>query len=166
VGRLTEPKDFAQSIKAMSLLKAQGVQVRWYILGEGDQRPELEALIKKLGLEQDFLLCGAVDNPYNFLKQADIYVHATRYEGKSVAIREAKILGKPMLVSDCSGNREQVVDGVDGRLCELTPEAICAGVRELLDDEEKCAKWGAAAAGRQMTESRETEKLLSLLTNE
>lgn len=166
VGRLTAQKDFAQSVQAMKLLKEQGIKARWYILGEGEQRTELEALIKRLGLEQEFILCGSVDNPYNYLKQADIYVHATRFEGKSIAIQEAQVLGKPILVSDCSGNREQVIDGVDGRLCELTPEAICAGVRELLDDEEKCAKWGAEAAGRQMTESRETEKLLSLLTNE
>jgi glycosyltransferase involved in cell wall biosynthesis len=166
VGRLTAQKDFAQSVQAMKLLKEQGIKARWYILGEGEQLTELEALIKRLGLEQEFILCGSVDNPYNYLKQADIYVHATRFEGKSIAIQEAQVLGKPILVSDCSGNREQVVDGVDGRLCELTPEAICAGVRELLDDEEKCAKWGTEAAGRQMTESRETEKLLSLLTNE
>ena len=164
VGRLMAQKDFAQSIRAMKLLKEQGIEARWYILGEGEQRAELETLIKKLNLEQDFFLPGAVDNPYNYLKQADIYVHATRFEGKSIAIQEAQVLGKPMLVSDCSGNREQVVDGVDGILCELTPEAICEGVKELIFNKEKRLQYGEMAAKRQMTESREIEKLLSLLT--
>lgn len=163
VGRLTEPKDFGQSIRAMKLLKERGIRARWYILGEGEQRAELEALIKKLALEQDFFLLGMAENPYNYLKQADIYVHATRYEGKSVAIQEAQVLGKPILVSDCSGNREQVQDGVDGRICEFTPEAICAGVMELLADEEQRKYFGEMAAKRQMTEDTETKKLLSLL---
>ena len=163
VGRLMEQKDFAQSIKAMKLLKEQGLKARWYILGEGEQRPELEHLIKELGLEQDFFLPGVTDNPYCYMKQADIYVHATRFEGKSIAIQEAQILGCPILVSDCSGNREQVQHGIDGLLCDMTPEAICAGIVELLSEEEKRRQYGEMAAKRHMAESGEVEKLLSLL---
>lgn len=166
IGRLMAQKDFSKSIQAMKLLKEQGIAARWYILGEGEQRAELEALIKKLDLEQDFILCGAVENPYTYLKQADLYVHATRFEGKSIAIQEAQVLGKPILVSDCSGNREQVIDGVDGMLCNLTPEDICEGIKKLFAEEEKRIYYGEMAAKRMMTESRETEKLLSLLTNE
>lgn len=163
VGRLTTPKDFAQSIQAMKLVKEQGIHARWYILGEGDQRPALEALIKKLHLEQDFYLPGAVENPYTYLKQADIYVHATRYEGKSVAIQEAQVLGKPILASNCSGNRELVVSGEDGLLCDLTPEAICDGIITLLSNVDLGKQYGEMAAKRQMTESKEVEKLLSML---
>lgn len=163
VGRLTEQKDFAQSVKAMKLLKDKGIRARWYILGEGEQRPELEGMIKKLGLEQDFFLPGMTENPYCYMRQADIYVHATRFEGKSIAIQEAQVLGCPILVSDCSGNREQVEHGVDGLLCDMTPEAICEGVLELLTKEDKRNQFGEMAAKRQMTERKETEKLLSLL---
>lgn len=163
VGRLTEPKDFAQSIQAMKLLKEHGIRARWYVLGEGEQRAGLEALIKKLNLEQDFFLPGAVENPYTYLKQADIYVHATRYEGKSVAIQEAQVLGKPILASDCSGNRELVVSGVDGLLCAFTPEAVCDGIIMLLSDEKLRMQYGKMAAKRQMTESKEVEKMLFLL---
>lgn len=163
VGRLTAPKDFAQSIQAMKLLKERKINARWYILGEGDQRTALEALIKKLNLEQDFFLPGAVENPYTYLKQADLYVHATRYEGKSVAIQEAQVLGKPILASNCSGNKELVISGVDGLLCDLTPEAICDGIITLLSDADVCKQYGEMAAKRQMTESKEVEKLLSML---
>lgn len=163
VGRLTEQKDFAQSIRAMKLLKDQGIKARWYILGEGEQRSELEQLIKELSLEHDFFLPGATENPYCYMKQADIYVHATRFEGKSIAIQEAQVLGMPVLVSDCSGNREQVEHGIDGLLCDMTPEAICAGVLELLSEKEKSRKYGEMAAKRHMTENVEIAKLLSLL---
>ncbi len=164
VGRLTAQKDFAQSIRAMKLLKEQGIKAKWYILGEGEQRPELERLIKELSLEQDFFLPGLTENPYCYMKQADIYVHATRFEGKSIAIQEAQILGKPMLVTDCSGNREQVRHGEDGLLCDMEPEAICNGIVELLSDEEKRRQFGEKAAKRHVAEENAIEKLLSLLS--
>ncbi len=163
VGRLMAQKDFAQSIEAMKLLKEQGIMARWYILGEGEQREELEKLIKKLNLEQDFYLPGATDNPYAYMAQADIYVHATRFEGKSIAIQEAQILGCPILVSDCSGNREQVVHGKDGLMCELTPEGICEGVKQLLNYPDKRKAYGQEAAKRHVTKDTETDKLLALL---
>lgn len=163
VGRLTAQKDFALSIQAMRLLKDRGIKARWYVLGEGEQRGELEKLIKRLGLAEDFLLPGATENPYTYMAQADIYVHATRFEGKSIAIQEAQILGCAIVVSDCSGNREQVVQGVDGLLCELTPESICDAVAQLLEDEQKRASYGHAASVRQITGESEIQKLLVLL---
>lgn len=163
VGRLMAQKDFAQSIGAMKLLKDKGVKARWYILGEGEERENLEKLIEKLDLKDDFFLLGVTNNPYVYMAQADLYVHATRFEGKSIAIQEAQILGCSILVSDCSGNREQVVHGVDGLLCELTPEGICDGVMNLLEDKEKRLQYGQKAAKRKMTESTEIDKMLSLL---
>ena len=163
VGRLTRQKDFVQSVRAMKFLKEKGVNARWYILGDGEQRSVLDSLIRQLGLTEDFILLGMTENPYNYIKQSDIYVHATRYEGKSIAIQEAQVLGKPILVSDCSGNREQVINGVDGLLCELTPEAIAEGVKQLIENEALREQYGKMAAKKHMTEHKETEKLLSLL---
>lgn len=163
LGRLAKQKALEVSIQAARLLKDAGVPVRWYVLGEGDQRAFLEKTIRSLELEEDFLLPGTVKNPYPYLRQADLYVHASRYEGKSIAIQEAQILGKAILISDCSGNREQVVHGVDGLLCDLTPEAICASMRELLQNEELRERLGQAAAKRPQTDGRELNKLLSLL---
>ena len=163
VGRLMKQKAFEISIEAMKLLKDAGLQARWYVLGEGDQRGFLEERIRKLGLEEEFILLGAVDNPYPYMLQADVYVHASRFEGKSIAIQEAQILGKAILVSDCSGNREQIEHNVDGVMCSLTPEEIAKGVRELLEDAGKRKCLGEAAALRKMAEEGEMDKLLSLL---
>lgn len=162
VGRLVSQKAYDIALDAMRLLKERGEQVRWYVLGEGDQRGMLEEKRRKLGLEEDFLLPGAVENPYPYFAQADIYVHATRFEGKSIAIQEAQILGKAILVSDCSGNREQVEQGVDGLLCELTPEGIAAGIRELIHDPELRDRLGHGAGMRSFEEREGLEKLLEL----
>lgn len=162
VGRLTAQKAYDMALEAMSLLKERGEQVRWYVLGEGNQRNFLEEKRKKLGLEKDFLLPGAVKNPYPYFAQADIYVHATRFEGKSIAIQEAQILGKPVLVSDCSGNREQVTGEVDGLFCDLTPEGICEGIQRLIHAPELRARLGEVATRRSFGDKAELNKLLEL----
>lgn len=162
VGRLTAQKAYEVSVEAMKLLKEKGIRARWYVLGEGEQREFLEEKIKKLGLEQDFILLGAVGNPYPYILQADLYVHASRFEGKSIAIQEAQTLGKTILVSDCSGNREQVEHNVDGMLCRLTPEGISEGIEELTSDREKYRRLGAAAAEKKQTDESEMHKLFCI----
>ena len=147
----------------MHLLKNDGESVRWYVVGEGQERERLEKLIQKYGLEEDFILLGMKDNPYPYYAQTDLYVHATRYEGKSIAIQEAQTLGCTILVSDCSGNREQIEDGVDGRMCELSPEGIRDGVRELLHDEAACKRYAAKAAEKRLGGEEDLQRLLSLL---
>ena len=163
VGRITAQKAFEVSVDAMKRLKDAGKNVRWYVLGEGDQRKKLQEQIDALGLTEDFILYGAVNNPYPFMKQADIYVHASRFEGKSIAIQEAQILGKPMVVSDCSGNREQVCHGKDGLMCGLTPDSLAENIMLLLEDEALRGKLGAAAAKKNADAAEEIQKLLSML---
>ena len=116
VGRLTAQKAYELAIDAMKLLKDQGVKARWYVLGEGELRNKLQQKIDSLGLKEDFLLLGAKENPYPYYKQCDLYVHATRFEGKSIAIQEA--------------------------LCQLSPEDISRKISELLENEEKCREYG------------------------
>ena len=116
-----------------------------------------------MGLERDFKLLGAVDNPYPYYKECDIYVHATRFEGKSIAIQEAQILGCPIVASDCNGNREQIEDGVDGVLCGFSTEGISKSIILLMEDEGKRKRLGEAAAGKQLENEQEMQMLLDLL---
>lgn len=163
VCRLTAQKALEISIDAMKLLKDRGVKARWYVLGEGDQRAFLEGRIRRLGLTGEFVLMGAVDNPYPWFAQADLYVHCSRFEGKSIAIQEALLLGCPVLVSDCSGNREQVHDGVNGRLCQLTAEAIADAIQELLADPAQRERYRRASSEELLSQGEELHKLYELL---
>lgn len=156
VGRLTAQKAYETAIDAMKLLKDQGESVRWYVLGEGELRKKLQQKIDSLGLTEDFLLLGAVENPYPYYRQCDLYVHATRFEGKSIAVQEAQILGCPILVSDCSGNREQVESGVDGELCQLNAQDISGHIIQLLHDEKLCERYGKNAAEKMCQEEEKS----------
>ena len=164
VGRLTTQKAYEVAIDAMKLLKEKEVgPVRWYVIGEGELRGELQEQIDRNGLSGDFLLIGARENPYPYFAGADIYVHATRFEGKSIAIQEAQTLGCCILVSDCSGNREQIEDGVDGRMCELTPEGISEALSELIADPKKREEYRKKAGEKEIDSRKEVEKLIVLL---
>ncbi|HHV12060.1 MAG TPA: glycosyltransferase [Clostridiales bacterium] len=136
VGRLHYQKGYDIAIKALARLRRDGYPVRWYVIGEGAERRNLEILIKKYGVEEYFILMGAKDNPYPYMKQADIYVQATRFEGKSIAVEEAQILGKVIVASDCTGNTEQIRSGYDGILLALEEENLAHGLERLIDEPE------------------------------
>nr|WP_296064526.1 glycosyltransferase [uncultured Mediterraneibacter sp.] len=162
VGRLTAQKAYEVAIDAMKLVREKGIQARWYVLGEGELREKLQQQIDALGLTEDFRLLGAKENPYPYYRQCDLYVHATRFEGKSIAIQEAQTLGCAILVSDCSGNREQVEAGVDGEMCKLTAEAVSEKIILLLKDAKKRKEYGERAAQKQITENVDADALKRL----
>ena len=163
IGRLTRQKRFDIAIQAMLLLKEKcSTPVRWYVLGEGDLRNRLEQQIQEAGLENDFILLGVKENPFPYYKNCDFYVHATGYEGKSIAIQEAQTLGKPILATDCSGNREQINNGVDGCLCQLTPEAVSEQLFWMIQHPEECRSYGEEAKKKELYHTKGMDQFLAL----
>lgn len=162
VGRLVPQKAYELSIEAMAELRRRGVDARWVVLGEGQERKRLEKLIAQAGLEDRFLLPGVADNPYPYYAQADLYVHCSRFEGQSIAVREAMTLGCAVVVSDSSGNRDQVDHQVDGWRVPLEVPAMADAIQRLLADEPLRRRLGEAAARKDQT-ARDTEKLFALL---
>ena len=163
IGRLTRQKRFDIAIQAMLLLKEKcSTPVRWYVLGEGDLRNRLEQQIQEAGLENDFILLGVKENPFPYYKNCDFYVHATGYEGKSIAIQEAQTLGKPILATDCSGNREQINNGADGCLCQLTPEAVSEQLFWMIQHPEECRSYGEEAKKKELYHTKGMEQFLAL----
>ena len=162
VGRLTSQTAYDIAIDAMKILKDQHRNVRWYVLGEGELRQKLQKQIDHLGLSEDFILLGAKQNPYPYYAQCDIYVHATRFEGKSIAVQEAQTLGCAIIISDSHGNREQVEDDVDGKLCQLTPESISKQIVYLLDHKEKRRQFGERASLKLSGEQKNIQKYFEI----
>lgn len=163
VGRLHYYKGYDLAIEAMAKIRNDGYKVRWYVIGEGMERSNLEQLIKKYTLEDSFILMGAKENPYPYMKQADIYVHATRFEGKSIAIEEAQILGKAILASKCTGNSEQIVSGYDGVLVELTVESLVAELEKLIDDRELRNTYAEHVLEKKLDFPEDLENMLKVL---
>ncbi len=134
LGRLLPQKGIDIAVKAAAQLRQRGVDFLWLVLGEGDQRAELETMIRDYGLEQCFMLKGRVDNPYPYISAADIYVQPSRYEGYSLALQEARILAKPIVASDIPSSREQITDGRDGILVRPDENSLAEGIGRMFDD--------------------------------
>lgn len=163
VGRLTPQKGYDFTIEVMAELKKKDLPVRWYVIGEGALREDLERKILETGLEEDFILLGAKENPYPYMKECDIYAHLTRFEGKSIAIQEALTLGKAVIASDCSGNREQIRDKEDGILCEYSKDVCVRELTGLIGDEGLRKSLGEAAGRIEYNGNEEIKKLTELM---
>lgn len=139
IGRLHEQKGFDIAIEACKILVDEGYNICWYVIGEGLERSKLEELIDKSNLNQNFKLLGLRNNPYKYLKACDIYVQPSRYEGKSVAIDEAKILCKPIIVTNFSTVYDQIENNVTGIITEMNAIKVSEALNKLLSDKNKMA---------------------------
>ncbi len=131
VGRLHEVKGYDMAVEAAHIMKERGLNFCWNIVGEGDMRPTLEKKIKEYGLEDNFKLLGLRANPYPYVANSTLFVMTSRYEGKSIALDEAKILCKPILSTIYPSVYDNIQNGVDGVLVEQNPADIAAGIESL-----------------------------------
>ncbi len=134
VGRLEEPKNYMLAIDTAARLAKDNIAFHWYIIGEGSQRSLLEQQIQKLGLTQQITLLGAKANPYALMKQCDIFVQTSSYEGWGLTVVEAKILGKPVVVTNFPTAAEIITDGVTGYICEMRAESLAERIIQLITD--------------------------------
>lgn len=132
--RLDPGKGLKLAAEACALLKMRGVRFKWYILGEGPERDAVERLIAEKGLQQHFILLGAHPNPYPYFRAATVVAHCSYSEGRSVAIDEAMLMRKPILVTDYPTARDQITDGVTGVICALTADSVADHLQALLRD--------------------------------
>ncbi len=105
------------------------------IIGTGELREKLEQQIAGAKVADQLILLGARENPYPYIKGCDLLIQPSRYEGKSVVLDEAKILGKPVLASNYSTVRDQIQNGKEGLIVEMNPEAISDGIIRLMEDQ-------------------------------
>lgn len=135
VGRICEAKNYDNIPFMMAELKklSSSLSFKWYIVGPGNH-DEIDALSKELGVDDVVTFLGPSSNPYPYIKACDIYVHPSRYEGKSIVVREAQILCKPVIITNYPTAKSQINDGVDGVICELDNQKIAEAIYQLAND--------------------------------
>jgi glycosyltransferase involved in cell wall biosynthesis len=139
VGRLTQQKDFPTLIRAFALVRKER-PARLMILGEGEERPKLEALVRELGMEEDVALPGFVENPYKYMKRAAVFVLSSKWEGLPTALIEALALGIRVVATNCPSGPEEVLEG--GKWGRLVPVGDPAGLAQAILDRLNNARSG------------------------
>lgn len=134
IGRLVHQKGYDMAIKACFKLKREGFEFKWYAIGEGNLKSKLEDMISENGLEDTFIFLGTKQNPYTFLKQSDIYVQPSRYEGYGLAIAEGRILQKPIIATNFTVVHDQIRDGVNGLIVNMSSDDLYKGIKKIIEE--------------------------------
>lgn len=163
VGRLTEAKNFDNVPDICRKILANGLSVRWYIVGYGGDELLIRRKIQEAGMNESVILLGKKENPYPYMKACDIYVQPSRYEGNAVTVREAQILGKPVIVTDYQTAHSQIRDGQDGVIVPMDNEGCARGIAAFISDQEKQARLSAFCLAHDFGNEAETNRLFSLL---
>ena len=112
-----------------------GVDVRWYIIGYGGSDDYIRREIEREGMQNHVFLLGKKENPYPYIKACDWYIQPSRYEGKSVVVREAQMLNKPVIVTNYPTASSQIKDSVDGVIVPMAiPECVAQIAKTLKND--------------------------------
>lgn len=148
IGRMTYQKRFIRLLTAVNNLLKQGYRIELWLLGDGEERKDLETFVQEQGIRDAVTFTGYLKNPYPYIQQADLYVCSSIYEGFSTAATEALVLGTPVLTTDVSGMREMLVDGEYGFITENDDIAFENGLRKLLDHPELLAHYREMAQKR------------------
>lgn len=163
VGRLWPQKGFDLAVDAAAILKKKGLDFRWYIVGEGSLREELQKQIDALGLTEVFFLLGTRENPYPYMKHCDVLVQSSRYEGKSVVLDEAKMLCKPIVATAYPTVADQVIDGCEGIVTDMSADGVAGGVLRMLQDTALRERITAYLADHEYGNQSEVNKYMQLL---
>lgn len=141
IGRFTNQKNFDNlpdiCRKTLELLKDKNISLRWYIIGFGADENLIRQKIAETGMQEHVIILGKKSNPYPYIKTCDIYVQPSRYEGKSVTVREAQMLCKPVVVTNYPTASSQIQNGLDGVIVPMNNENCAKGLAEFILDTEK-----------------------------
>ena len=135
VGRICYQKAFDVAAQSCKLLLSKRPDTRWFVIGYGPDEERLRQIVADFGLEGRFVIIGKKANPYHYMAACDVYAQPSRYEGKAVTVREAQILGKPVLITDFPTSAGQLKDGVDGIVCPFGAQNVADALDGLLNDE-------------------------------
>lgn len=133
IGRLYSQKGFDIAIDAAKILKQNKYDFCWYIIGTGEEKEIFEKQIKENDVEDNVKLLGSRENPYPYIKNCDLFVQSSRYEGKSVVLDEAKIIGTTILSTNYPTVGDQLKNNEEGIIVDMSAEGLYSGIKYLID---------------------------------
>lgn len=162
VGRIAYAKNFDSIPQIAKILKDKGLRFHWYVIGPGDQHT-IDEIIRNNKVEDYVFFVGAKSNPYPWMKACDFYVQPSRYEGHSVTVREAQILGKPVIITNYPTAKSQIQNGIDGIICDMDNESIAQAILSLNNNKAMQNRLTEYVSSHDYGNEREIDKIYHLL---
>lgn len=162
IGRFSPAKKIGGIPRICAEIERLGMNFKWYIIGYGPDK-EIQEALDKYKMRHRMILLGKKMNPYPYIKTCDIYVQPSIYEGKSVTVREAQMLGKPVVITDYPTAKSQIASGVDGVIVPLDEVETAKGLAGFIRDKALRSKLIENLHARDYGNEREVEKIYELL---
>ena len=164
VGRFSDAKNYDNVPDICKrLINETKLNIKWYIIGYGGDEALIRKKIKEAGMEEHVILLGKRSNPYPYIKACDIYVQPSRYEGKSVTVREAQMLCKPVVVTNYPTAPSQIRSGIDGVIVPMDKEGCANGLAEVICDKSLQERIIAHLKTHDYGNESEVEKIYTLI---
>ena len=164
VGRFSDAKNYDNVPDICKrLINETKLNIKWYIIGYGGDEALIRQKIKEAGMEEHVILLGKRSNPYPYIKACDIYVQPSRYEGKSVTVREAQMLCKPVVVTNYPTAPSQIRSGIDGVIVPMDNEGCANGLAEVICDKPLQERIIAHLKTHDYGNESEVEKIYTLI---
>lgn len=154
-----QSKALFRAISVCKRLDVEGLDFQWIFVGDGPDKIAADRANEKEGLKDRLAFIGYRENPYPYMKEADLFVLQSYYEGKPLVIDEALCLGIPVLVTDYTSANEQVTDGVDGWIVKNEENAIYQKLKAILQNREMVNNMRRIAKGRPAETEDDTDTL-------
>ena len=164
IGRFSVPKNFENIPDICRRICQNGIKVKWFIIGFGKEEEHIRQKILEYGMENNVVILGKKSNPYPYIRECDVYIQPSLYEGKCVAVREAQILGKPVIITSYPTASSQLSEGVDGLIVPLDNEQCANALTDILRDNDKLERLRENVRTIDYSNTSEIYKLYSLLT--
>ena len=164
VGRFSDAKNYDNVPDICKrLINKTKLNIKWYIIGYGGDEALIRQKIKEAGMVEHVILLGKRSNPYPYIKACDIYVQPSRYEGKSVTVREAQMLCKPVVVTNYPTAPSQIRSGIDGVIVPMDNEGCANGLAEVICDKPLQERIIAHLKTHDYGNESEVEKIYTLI---
>lgn len=163
IGRFSFPKNFDNVPEICRYIVQRNQNIKWYLIGYGGEEDLIRKKILENGMQDHVVILGKKENPYPYIKMCDIYIQPSRYEGKSVAVREAQMLGKVVVITNYATSGSQLENGVDGVIVPMDNEGCARGIIEVLKNSVLRKQIIENTKKRDYTNAKEIEKINSLL---
>lgn len=163
IGRFCHAKNFDNIPEICKLVREKNFNVKWYLIGFGGAEELIRSKIIEYGMEEYVVILGKKENPYPYLKNCNVYIQPSRYEGKCVAVREAQILEKPVIITNYFTASSQLINGYDGVIVPQENQSCAYGICEVLKDKQFMKELSRHCAESDYTNAKEIEKMYNLI---
>lgn len=164
IGRFSHAKNFDNVPEICKRIREAGYNVYWHIIGYGGDEALIRQKIAEAGMQEYVLLLGKKENPYPYILACDYYIQPSRYEGKSVTVREAQLLGKPVIITDYPTAKSQVTSGMDGFIVSLENDVCAKAIAAILDQKDQVEEIREYLMNHDYSNASEILKIDSILS--